>query len=99
MGGGAVGGAVAGAIAAQAAIAQALRASGAIVHLEPEDFRSIVPRTKAPLVVVAQSGRFKTNYQYLTGYKGLVLFTKSPAPLPLPGDVELIKAKKIWIPD
>ena len=98
MGGGAAGGA-AGAVAVHAAIAQAVKASGAIVRLESEDFRSIVSRCKTPLVVMAQGGLFKTNYQYLTGYKGLVLFTKSPTPLPLPGDMELITAKKIWIPD
>jgi hypothetical protein len=49
-------------------------------------------------VVTATGGFFKTNYQYLTAYKGLVFYTKSPEPLLLPGDVELIAAQKIWIP-
>jgi hypothetical protein len=40
----------------------------------------------------------KANYQYLTGYKGLVFFTKSPTPLSLPGGVEVITSKQIWIP-
>ena len=87
-----------GAAAAAAAIAQAIKASGAIVSVEPRDFMSILSRISKPLVVMAEGGFFKTNYQYLTGYKGLVFFTKTDVPLLLPGDVELIAAKKIWIP-
>jgi hypothetical protein len=47
---------------------------------------------------MAQGGLFKPNYQYLTAYKGLIFYTKSPAHLMLPGGVELIAAKQIWIP-
>ncbi len=47
---------------------------------------------------IARGGFFSTNYQYLTGYKGLVFFTKSSMPLELPGGIELVAAKKIWIP-
>jgi hypothetical protein len=32
------------------------------------------------------------------GYKGLVFFTKSSLPLQLGEKVELIRARKIWIP-
>lgn len=91
-------GAEAGGAAVAAAIAQAIKASGAIVQVEPSDFNTIVSKIDKPLVVQAQGGVLKTNYQYLTGYKGLVFFTKSPAPLMLPGDAELITAKKIWVP-
>ncbi len=84
--------------AAAAAIAQAIKASGAIVRVEPNDFMLVLSRNKNPLVVSAQGGILRTNYQYLTAYKGLVFFTKSPAPLLLPSEVELIAARRIWIP-
>ena len=83
---------------AYAAIAQAIKASGAIVRVEPEAFLEILSKVKDPLVVVAKGGFFKGNYQYLTGYKGLVFFTKSPTLLTLPGSAEVIDSKQIWIP-
>jgi hypothetical protein len=86
------------AAAAAAAIARAVKASGAIVRVEPDDFMSILRKTKEPLVVMAQGGVFKNNYQYLTAYKGLIFFTKSPAQLMLPGGAELVVSKQIWIP-
>ncbi len=93
------GGAGGAAAAARAdAVAQAIKASGAIVQVEPSDFSVILSKTNKPLVIFAEGGFLKTNYQYLTGYKGLVFFTKSPTPLQLPGDIELVVAKKIWIP-
>jgi hypothetical protein len=81
-----------------AAIAQAVKASGVIVHVEPDDFIKILTRAKDPLVVTAKGGAFKKNYQYLTGYKGLAFFTKAPEPLMLPGGAEVVSAKQIWIP-
>jgi ABC-type transport system substrate-binding protein len=97
MGDVATGGTPTGATAA-AAIAQAIKASGAIVRVQPRDFMSVLQKIDQPLVVIAEGGLLKTNYQYLTGYKGLVFFTKSETPLQLPSDIELITAKKIWIP-
>ena len=91
-------GTAAGGAAAAAAIAQAIRASGAIVCMEPSNFMSILSKSKDPLVVITEGGVIKKNYQYLTGYKGLVFFTKSAVPLQLKSGIELIVAKKIWIP-
>jgi hypothetical protein len=88
-----------GAAAAAAAMANAIKASGAIVRVEPQDFLTVLGRTDKPLVVTAESKFIKTTYQYLTGYKGLVFFTKSAEPLRLAGDVEIIRAKKISIPE
>jgi hypothetical protein len=87
-----------GAAAAAAAIAQAIKASGVLVSIEPEGFMSILSRARDPLVVVAEGGWPKKSYQYLTGYKGLAFFTKSPKPLLLSGTAEVVTAKKIWIP-
>lgn len=94
---GAAAGAAAGGGAA-AAIAQAIKASGVLVRVTPEDFQVLVNRAPAPLVVAAKGGFLTTNYQYLMSYKGLAFFTKSNNPLPLPGDAELVAAERIWIP-
>lgn len=85
--------------AAAAAVAQAIKASGAIVRLEPEEFQHILQRREDQLVVHATGGLFKTNYQYLVSYKGFVFFTKSATPLYLPGGTEVVQARSIWIPN
>ncbi len=84
--------------AAAAAIAQAIKASGVIVRVEPNEFERILARQDSPLVVTAQGGFFSTNYQYLTSYKGLAFFAQSPTPLSLSSNTEVIVAKTIWIP-
>jgi len=92
-------GAGGGAAAARAAaIAKAIKASGAIVCVEPDDFLFILSKTDRPLVVMAKGGFLKANYQYLTAYKGLVFFAKSDTEILLPGNTELIFSNKIWIP-
>jgi len=87
-----------GAAVAGAAIAQAIRASGAIVHVQANDFMIILSKADKPVVVCATSGFRKKKHEYLTGYKGLAFYTKSNVPLQLTSDTELIVAKKIWIP-
>ncbi len=92
------GGAAASSAAISAEITQAIKASGAIVNMEPPEFLSLLDKVEAPLVVTATGGTINKNYQYLFGYKGLAFFTKSSEKLPLPPQAEIIKAKKIWIP-
>ena len=87
----------AGAAGAAAAIAEALKAMGPIVCVEPQDFLAILGRVEEPLAVQSPSGLF-TKYKYLTSYKGLTFFTKSKDPLLIPGSVEIITAKKIVVP-
>jgi len=87
-----------GAAAAAAAIAQAIKASGVLVRLDPAEFMKIVNRAPEPLVVVATGGFFTKNYQYLVSYKGLAFYTKSADPLQLPAAAEVIAANGIWIP-
>jgi hypothetical protein len=84
--------------AAAAAIAQAIKASGVLVSVEPAEFLKIAGRVPEPLVVTAKGGLFTKNYRYLVGYKGLAFYTKSNEPLPLPAGAEAIAAKRIWIP-
>ncbi|UCF20784.1 MAG: hypothetical protein JSU87_05085 [Gemmatimonadota bacterium] len=87
------------AAAAAAAIAQAVKASGAIVRMEPDEFVHIVYRADEPIVVMATSKIFgKTSFKYLTSYKGLAFYTKSPRQLSLGIGAEVVSAKQIWIP-
>jgi hypothetical protein len=88
----------AGAAAAAAAIANAIKASGVLVNVTPEDFAAVVRRTERPLVVTSEGGFFSTSYKYLTSYKGLAFYTKSSVPLVLPADAEVVRAKGISIP-
>jgi len=87
-----------GAAQQHAAMANAVRAMGAIVKLKPEEFRKILARADHPVVVMSVFQFFGTHYRYLTAYKGLVFFTKSSVQLELPSGAEIIYADKIWIP-
>jgi hypothetical protein len=86
--------------AVHAAIANAIKASGVVVRVDAADFLAVLRRAAdEPLVIVSYGGVFKKNYKYLTSYKGLAFFTKSPTPLVLPPRVEVIQAKSISIPE
>ncbi len=86
------------AAAVAVAIAQATKASGAVVDMDPDSFLAIVSRGEKPLVVVASGGLLHKSFRYLVGYKGLAFHTKSKTELMLPGKVEVVAAKSIWIP-
>ena len=79
-------------------IAEATKASGTIVKVEPEAFAQLLTKTENPLVVYSEGGIISTNHQYLTSYKGLAFFTKADEPISLPKGAEVIVAEKIWIP-
>jgi|GEM_PF-1194896 hypothetical protein len=61
---------------AYAAIAQATKASGVIVRLEPQEFLAVLNRIKDPLIVTAKSGWPVSGHQYLTSFKGLAFLYK-----------------------
>jgi hypothetical protein len=85
--------------AAAAAIAQAIKASGAIVRMEPNDFLQISYRANDPLIVMSIGKIFgKTSYKYIMSYKGLAFYTKSSSQLALGSGAEVVNAKSIWIP-
>lgn len=94
------GAAACGAAVAMYAIANATKATGAIVHVEPDLFQMLLQLQsgETPLVVFSPAGLFKKN-QYLMAYKGLIFYTKTSTLLTLQINVELIQAKKIWIPN
>ena len=52
-----------------------------------------------PLVVVGQGGMFRKHFRYLTSYKGLAFFTRSPTALALPRRAEVVAARAISIPE
>jgi len=85
--------------AAHAALANAVKATGVVVRLEPAEWLKVLKRTENPLIVIARGGMFRRKYQYLTAYRGLAFFTASELPLVLPGRTELINAKSISVPD
>ena len=86
------------AAAAAAAVVQAIKASGAIVRVEPAAFQAVVGRQPGPLVVHATTGLFSTYHVYLSSYKGLAFVTTAPDPHDLPAASELVEAQKIWVP-
>jgi hypothetical protein len=92
------GGAVAGAAAAAAATARAIKASGAIVQVEPNEFRKLAAQNAEGVVVHALSGVFSTKHKYLMGYKGLVFYASASEPISLAGRHQVVEAEKIWIP-
>jgi hypothetical protein len=84
--------------AAAAAIANAIKASGVLIKVDQSDFLKILAKEEKPLVITAFGGFLTKNYQYMTSYKGFAFYTKSATPLILPGKVEIINARQIWIP-
>ncbi len=85
------------AVAAQVT-AQAIKASGAIVRVEPDDFLRLLARSADALVVTAPGGFISGGHEYLFSYKGFVFFASSPEPLALPAGVEVVAAQRIWMP-
>lgn len=90
------GAAVAAAVAA--AIAHAIKASGVLVRMTPDDFRAVLEKTHNALIVTATGGVFSTKYKYLVSHKGFAFYTVSSDPIALPPDAETVTAKSIWIP-
>ena len=81
-----------------AMIANAIKASGTVVQIEPEEFVKILKRIESPLVIYAEGGIISTNYQYLVSYKGFAFYTKADEPIVLPKTAEVVVTDKIWIP-
>jgi hypothetical protein len=91
-------GAVVAGSAGAAATVNAIKASGVLVAVSPEDFQSILRRAQGALVVHAPGSFFSRRHQYLLGYKGFAFFTKSRDEISLPAGVEKVEARKVWVP-
>lgn len=90
-------GASAAVIAAQM-IANAVKASGTVVRIEPAEFLKILKKIESPLIVYAEGGLISTNHQYLVSYKGFAFYTRANDQIELPRNAEVVVAEKIWIP-
>jgi len=84
--------------AAAAAVAQAIKASGAIVDLEPDEFQRILGRMDSGVVVQTLGGFRKKTHEYLASYGGFIFHTKSEKRMSFGSGVEMVWAKKIWVP-
>ena len=91
-------GAVVASSAGAAATVKAIKASGVLVHVSPEDFQSILRRAQGAVLVHAPGGLFSKRHHYMVGYKGLAFFTKSNDEISSPAGVETVEARKIWVP-
>jgi len=81
-----------------AMIANAIKASGTVVKVEPDEFLKILDKIDKPLIIYTEGGVISTNYQYMVSYKGFAFYTKSDEQLVVPQGTEVIVADKIWIP-
>lgn len=89
----------AGAAGYYAAMANAVKAIGSIIKLDPEEFQRVLVLADNPLVVIASGGVFSKWHKYVFSFKGLTFYSKSNTELILPGGAQIIKARKISIPD
>ena len=87
------------AAAAHAAQVNAVKATGVVVRLEIGEWLKILERTDRPLVVIGVGGVLKKHNQYLTSYRGLAFFATSKDMIVLPPRCEVVRARKISIPD
>lgn len=80
-------------------VSNAIKACGTVITVGPFEFLTILAKTDDPLVVCSEGGLFTKHFKYLTSYRGLAFYCKSPAPLEIPRGAEVIAAHKIAIPD
>jgi hypothetical protein len=77
---------------------QAVKASGVIVRLEPQEFGQLLRRIERPLIVTATGFWGHSRHQYLTAYRGLAFYTRGREPVALPAGAEIIASKRLWVP-
>jgi hypothetical protein len=91
-------GAAGGAAGAYAAVANAIKALGAIVRLKEEDFIKVISRSENSVIIVSRGGFMKKDFDYLAAYKGFIFYVRTKNEINLPGNAEIISAQQIWIP-
>lgn len=96
--GGAAGAAAGTAAAAHYARMNAIKASGVLVRLEPEEFERLLLQIDAPLIVMARGGFFRRHVSYLVAHRGLAFHCRTEYELSLPKSAQLVLAKRISIP-
>jgi hypothetical protein len=92
--------AAASAAAAAQAIASAIKASGAIVEIEPRDFEQLVRRVPDTIVLHQEpAGMFSRDHRYTTSLGGFIFVARTREAIFEPGQIRAIPVKKIWFPD
>ena len=81
-----------------AAIIRAIKASGAVVRVAPDEFEKLLGRSTGAVGVHATAWMFGTKHRYLVDYMGLFFCTDAREPIFIPAHVETMEADKIWIP-
>ena len=77
----------------------ALKACGSIVSLDEMEFERLLEKTAKPMVVLAVGRGMNPTRKYLTSYRGLTFYCKTKKDVLIPNDAEVVRAKKISIPD
>ena len=80
-------------------VMNAIKACGIVITVGPLEFCRILSRTDNPLIVFSKGGLLSKHYKYLTSYRGLAFYCRTPTSLEIPADAELIAANMISIPD
>ena len=88
------------------ATAAAVASSEALVHgyliMKPQEFIKLLSKEENTVVilVVKQAGVLhkKVTYTYAATYGGFTILTKTETPLPLPSDVEIVRAEDLIVP-
>ena len=86
------------AAAAHAAMINAIKASGAVVRIEEEDFRNLISKMDSGLVIEKPGGSMFSNYKYSTSYQGFIFYCRSRDAITIPSRLEKITARRIWVP-
>ena len=92
-------GRAAAAAAAAQQIANASASFGPCVRVDGREFLRVLSLSESPLVAACESSGWFTGprYRYLTSYKGLTFYSKSPTPLELPAGVEVVTVGKMSV--
>lgn len=78
---------------------QAMRAIGPMVELPAKDFEALLRRLERPLIVVGRAGFFRNRYTFMTSHGGFIFAARSENMLTLPQGAEVVRAKKVWLPE
>lgn len=87
------------AAAAAAATANAVKAAGVVVEMQPSEFSKLLNRADRPMVIAAKAGWMYRKIRYAFAYKGFVFVTVTTERIGLPSGSELVWAGKIWVPN
>ena len=77
----------------------ALKACGSIISLDETEFERLLEKTAKPTVVLAVGRGMNPARKYLTSYRGLTFYCKTKKDVLIPKDAEVVRAKKMSIPD